>query len=392
MAGKKDTYYSGRFQGAYDINGDAVDGTLNGTEPNRGFYYDCELNDPSITISLHANRYFDENATDSKTGYKGAWVPWPSEWGVLEDTNPKVNGVENKHYGKSAIAKCLMTEDMSYSIQNNFTDNNMGNPIESLFESLKPYAPILKSGATNLKKAAGDVSKAGDFGSAFARTMGNLAKGMAPWMEKAGDYLDKALMVQGTRFTFYNGSSFNFNNLEMKFTVFSDWIKHPDNSGSYYFEPAVDYVKKLNKYAMGKYNPITNDKSLKTNVEVVDNFLEQYIGFQTPPGGFEMDTKYLDNTLAGTLRLNIGGFWAIDNLVLKNMNVTFSKIMTKIPDGAGGAVTPLYAEIVLQLTPASAIVDTGYDRFLEQEGMTNVRGPIENSYRTQLNKLKEKLT
>ena len=34
-------------------------------------------------------------------------------------------------------------------------------------------------------------------------------------MKDAEKYLNKALVVQGTRFTYYNGTSFNFNNLEM---------------------------------------------------------------------------------------------------------------------------------------------------------------------------------
>ena len=325
-----------------------------------GFYYDSQLNDPFLSLSLHANKKTNDGG---KT-----WIDWPEPH--LESTgSPGKAG----NYGAEPIAKCILTEDLVYSIQNNFTDNNMGNPLESLFETFKPYAPILGELSGELTKGAGEASKANDFGSAIVRTLGNSAKAVAPWMKKAEKYLNKALMIQGTRFTYYNGTSFNFNNLEMKYTVFSDYFG--DGQGGWKFHSVEDYIKELAPYAFGKYEPA----DIETGSKNISKFIHDYVGFQNPPGSFKMDTKCLDNVLEGTLRLNIGGMWAIDNLVLKNMNVVMSKVQAKDPENIG-KVLPLYAEITLQLAPASTIIDTGYDRIIGHKGMDNIRNAATNTY------------
>ena len=101
-----------------------------------------------------------------------------------------------------------------------------------------------------------------------------------------------------------------------------------------------------------------------------------------------MDTKCLDNVLEGTLRLNIGGMWAIDNLVLKNMNVIMSKVQAKDPrEKNSGKTVPLYAEITLQLAPASTIIDTGYDRIIGHKGMEDIRDTADRSYSLRLKQL-----
>lgn len=336
---------------------------------NSGFYYDSQLNDPFLSITLHANKKTNDGG---KT-----WIDWPGE-------HLKSTGSPGKSdtYGAEPIARCILTEDLVYSIQNNFTDNNMGNPIESLFETFKPYAPILGKLSDELTKGAGETSKANNFGSAVVRTLGNTAKSVAPWMKDAEKYLNKALMVQGTRFTYYNGTSFNFNNLEMKYTVFSDYLG--DGQGGWEFHSVEDYIKELAPYAFGKYEPA----DIETGSKNISKFIHDYVGFQNPPGGFKMDTKCLDNVLEGTLRLNIGGMWAIDNLVLKNMNVVMSKVQAKDPrEKNSGKTVPLYAEITLQLAPASTIIDTGYDRIIGHKGMEDIRDTADRSYSLKLNQL-----
>lgn len=351
---------------------------------NSGFYYDSQLNDPFLSITLHANTVETNGVWDFYKGEK-----------VLEAINNEVEG--SKHYMAEPLAKCILTEDLAYSVQNNFTDNNMGNPIESMFETFKPYAPVLGKMADGITKGAGDAAKSNNFGSAIASTLGNWGKAIAPWMKSAEGYLNKALMVQGTRFTYYNGTSFNFNNLEMKFTVFSDW----DYKGNFY--SVEDYIKKLTPYVMGKYYPSTNYEPISgVNSEDLKKFLADYVGFQEPPGGFKMDTQNLNNVLRGTLRLNIGGMWAIDNLVIKNMNVVLSKVQAKDPRGMkyesdklvsyDGSLVPLYAEITLQLAPACIIVDEGYSRITNHNGLKDIRSAAANAYMQKLNKLRSDLS
>ena len=158
-------------------------------------------------------------------------------------------------------------------------------------------------------------------GSWMVNKIGSLAEEIAPWMNKASDKLNNALIVQGTRFTYYSGTSFNFNNMELKFIAFSDWI-----NGGTEFQPVSDYIKELKPYVMGTYHPVCTDLFPEA-----DKFIKEYVGYQSPPGGFHMSTKNLGHILRGTMRLNIGGKYAISNLIIKNMNVTMSKAQAKDP-------------------------------------------------------------
>lgn len=340
---------------------------------NSGFYYDSQLNDPFLSISLHANTVKDSN---------GKWISGKDSGKTLlkaisDETKYPYSGC----YIAEPLARCILTEDLAYSIQNNFTDLNMGNPIESLFETVKPYAPILGKIARGGKKGAEEVAKAKDFGSAIVAVSGKIMNETAPWMESAEGFLNKGLVVQGTRYAYYSGTSFNFNNLEMKYTVFSDY----DINGKFY--SVENYIKKLAPYVMGEYYSSTNYKQIEEMVknENVKQYLDDYVGFQEPPGGFTMDTKNLDNVLRGTLRLNIGGMWAIENLILKNMNVVLSKVQAKDPETPGN-IMPLYAEITLQLAPACTIIDTGYDRITDHKGLDEIRQASTETYKALLEK------
>lgn len=347
-----------------------------------GFYYDSQLENPYLSISLHAN---------TKINSEGKWEAWPGDH--LEAV---YKGNEwSKCYGADPIARCIMPEDFSYSISNNFSDYNGGNPIESAFESIKPYAPILEAFSKGAGEAVKSVEDSNYFGSSAAQGLTNLLKKSGDLFGAASGYLNRGLLVQGTRFTYYNGTEFNFNNLEMKFLVFSDYVKQ---NGVWKFQSVEDYIKTLQPYVMGIYSKYSAElieklglnegeepSEFRTNVR---NFISEYVGFQDPPGGFSMDTKNLDNTLKGTLRLNIGGTWAIENLVIKNMNVNMSRVQAKDPTVPGGTV-PLYAEVILQLTPVCKLVDTGYRNILDHNGMSEIRNSVTKGYRTKLTKLKE---
>lgn len=341
---------------------------------NRGFYYDSQLEDPFLSISLHPNTYKDL--------FTGKWKLYSEK----ESLSPTMGG-DNDRYSKYPIARCIMTEDFTYSINNNWTDYNGGNPIENIFDQFKPYAPILGKGSESLKK--GIESLAGkNYGSSIVDMATGFGEKVAKIMGNGSNFLNNALMVQGTRFTYYSGSSVNFNNMELKFTVFSDWVE--DQSGSskdtdkkIKFQPVEDYISKLNDYVFGDYHPT----GFKTGLENVDNFIKEYVGYQTPPGGFTMDTqqitsKGLNVILPGTMRLNIGGRYAISNLIIKNMSVNLSKVQAKDPRrGYDGRTVPLYAEIYLQLGPACMVVNEGFNTILSHKGIKkDIIEPMEKIY------------
>lgn len=369
--------YFGRYRTVdeFDIV-EGKSGEINEVNFNGGFYYDSQLEDPYLSMSLHAN---------TKITKEGTWEKWSTNMtDCLEPVNEENDW--SRCYGKQPIARCILSEDFSYSIGNNFSDYNGGNAIEGAFETFKPFAPILGAFGENGGEAADEMLSEGSFGSDLVKGASSFLGKAAKISKKASKYLNKALFVEGTRFTYYNGTTFNFNNMEMKFLAFSDYVS--TDGSNWVFQSVEDYVKTLQPYVMGLYTPYSAQFLEDTGIQgKVKEFIQQYVGFQDPPGGFEMSAKNLNNTLKGTLRLNIGGTWAIENLVVKSMNVNMSRVQAKHPEIVGKTV-PLYAEISLQLAPACSIVDTSYGRILDHSGLDNLRIGSSNSYRDKLNQLK----
>ena len=340
-----------------------------GYTSNRGFYYDSQLEDPFLSISLHPNTYKDGN-----------------EWKVYElkdSLTPTTTDDENNkydRYSKTPIARCIMTEDFVYSINNNWTDYNGGNAIEAMFDNLKPWAPILAKGAKGLAEGLKSMGGTNNFGSAFVAASTGVGEKLIDLLRKGSDYLNRALMVQGTRFSYYSGSSVNFNNMELKFIVFSDWVNGK-------FQSVEDYIKNLHQYVFGEYNAVMTN----TGIDVIDKNIGNYIGFQSPPGGFTMDTQQIEKNglnviLKGTMRLNIGGKYAISNLLIKNMTVNLSKTQAKNPTLEGGTV-PLYAEITLQLGPACMVVNQGFEKIITHAGVQkDIIDPMKKVYEKELQK------
>lgn len=334
---------------------------------NKGFYYDSQIEDPMLSISLHPN------TIPGKDKFKDGWEV------CTGDTLEITIGGEYDKYRREPLARAIMTEDFIYSITNNFTDNDMGNPIENIFNNLKPYAPIVGKFADGLGKGA-DSMKEDDMGSYLVKKANQFAGWIAPKLKEGSSFLNNALMMQGTRFTYYSGTSFNINNMEFKFIAFSDWI----NEGKE-FQPVNEYVDLIRPYVMGKYHPVTSEL---TGTDA-DKFIAQYVGYQIPPAGFKMDTQNLNNILRGTLRLNIGGMYAISNLVIKNMTVNLSKAQAKDPrDGKEGSTVPLYAEISLQLAPACSLVDGPFEAIVNNIGVKkDIIEPVQESYKSKMKNL-----
>lgn len=339
---------------------------------NKGFYYDSQIEDPMLSISLHPN------TVPGNDEFKDGWQKWKGD--ALETT---IGGTYDC-YRREPLARAIMTEDFIYSITNNFTDNDMGNQIESIFNNLKPYAPIVGKFADGLGKGA-DSMKENDMGSYLVKKANQFAGWIAPKLKEGSSFLNNALLMQGTRFTYYSGTSFNINNMEFKFIAFSDWI-----NGGTEFQPVNEYVDLIRPYVMGIYHPVTSEL---TGTDA-DKFIAKYVGYQIPPAGFKMDTQNLNNILRGTLRLNIGGMYAISNLVIKNMTVNLSKAQAKDPrDGKEGSTVPLYAEISLQLAPACSLVDKPFEAIVNNVGVKNdIIGPVSQSYKEKMSEIKSEIT
>ena len=372
-----------------------------------GFYYDHQIYNPLYTVTLHPNTrplagptwescpsQIDSSSDLIIAGLKGKDAPdrhYDKEWdafftnGYSEDAEgtpgdgklPALTSGDHADYFAEPICSSIFTEDFNFTIANEWSGHDGGNFLESAFKNLKPYAPFLGTLAkgikqTDLEGAKGLGSSAASWLSGIVGTAGNLAKGLEP-------VLNKALYIQGTRYSMYNGSATNFGNMTMKFTLLSDWKQWYPGAPDYHFMSVYDQLTYIYPYCIGFYeNGLGGEMDswikgqLKGSMaETISTFANKYVGWQSPPGGFESINRNIDVQQKGTLRLILGGFYTIDNLVIKDINVNVSRQLCKDPTDENNMV-PLYADVQITLQPASVYTDLSLGRFLNSAGMMSI--------------------
>jgi len=124
--------------------------------------------------------------------------------------------------------------------------------------------------------------------------------------------------------------------------------------------------------------------------ESVSKFANAYIGWQSPPGGFESINRNIDVQQKGTLRLILGGFYTIDNLVIKDINVNVSRQLCKDPTNENNMV-PLYADVQISLQPASVYTDLCLGRFLNSAGMMSIIKATCKMDKEKINKMRQEM-
>jgi hypothetical protein len=151
------------------------------------FYYDKQLNDPRLVITLHPNAMYVGN---------NEWKPFPaSECFSTSVLKPSTNF----RYRKKPIAIAIANEDFSVNVSNSWTDFGRDNPFESMFNSFKPYAPMISKLSQSAEviqeirdpNSGGTVSGAMNKAIDFAQKHG----------EQFANILNRQLVVQGTRFS-----------------------------------------------------------------------------------------------------------------------------------------------------------------------------------------------
>ena len=340
------------------------------------FYYDQQLRDRRLVITLHPN---------SKYAGK-TWVPFDEEecfgYNILNDG--KDHNRKYK-YRLKPIATAIASEDFLVNVSNSWTDFGRNNPIEDVFNSIKPYAGMISAVGPAVNEIANyDYSKSS---SSVVKGIGKFLNKMSDLAKSAGlestehltDILNRQLVVQGTRFSYYSGSTTSFGNLSMKFTVFSDWIW---NGTEYVFTTCYEQLDELYDYAMCKYEDVDGSlpgvvaKEVGTAVfdsttgqkagKATKDFIESHFKWQMPPGGFRADLKSIDNIQRGTLKLRINDMYSLENLIITSMNVAYSRIPCKCPlEVDKGKIVPLYADVTLSLQPATLYSDTALRAFSE---------------------------
>ena len=342
-----------------------------------GFYYDIQMSNPLLTATLHTNTYISglipvtAEGDDSPTSIK-----WNSNnkrpiniyqqkgkfiWDLWKPISDRENGTESPEDGKvfcldplthhhslsyntnpsacyreKPLITSILSEDFIVGVNNQWGDAGGATQIESLFNQMKSSAPYVKEVGGLLRNLSNKISE-------FVDPNGWLGKGnnylgqLADRMKtSSADNLNQALVTQGTRFSYYGGTATSFGNLSMKFTLFADWCFE---NNEWVFRTVHDQLREIYPYAVGKYYPldlnvrnsVAEGTEWRTAAELADKAISDFFGWQQPPGGFQSDIRSLDTCQKGTLRLVLGGYYTIENLVISDMSVNFSKTMTKIP-------------------------------------------------------------
>ena len=207
-----------------------------------GWYYDSQLNNPLTSVSLHSNMIPEE-------GEKGTWT-----WKQISNTNTTEEVVDQKnrtykflgdsedetikglfdkkpiYYNKYPICQSICNEDFIVNISNDWSDFGVDNIAGSLWNTIRQIGPY----KSEIEKAIKPIIQEA------AKKEKNFDKDNASWSDWANhginwltenynaafgslgesDYFNRALIMQGTKFSYYGGSNVNFTNLGMRFTMF----------------------------------------------------------------------------------------------------------------------------------------------------------------------------
>jgi hypothetical protein len=352
----KSSSESNMMQKNYYIKGNSSDDTP--------FYYDQQIRDSRLTVTLHPNAKYSG----------GTWVPFPA--GECFEKNVLAN--TGFLYRIKPIATAIALEDFLVNVTNSWTDFGKVNPLEEMFNSVKPYAGMLaKMSEYGVDKTISEYNYE-DSDSTVVRSIGKVvgwakkaakAVGLTGGFDQLSDMLNRQLIVQGTRFAYYSGSTTSFGNLSMKFTIFSDWIQE---GGTYRFVTCHEQLEELYDYSMYKLEGVNVNTGIGGSTgEAIDGFIGNQFKWQMPPGGFKADLKSIDNVQRGTLKLRINDMYTLENLVITSMNASFSKIPCKHPTEIG-KIVPLYADVILSLQPVTMYSDAAMRAFVEGKSLDTV--------------------
>jgi hypothetical protein len=177
----------------------------------------------------------------------------------------------------------------------------------------------------------------------------------------------------------------------MKFTIFPQW-----KNGTFIEVP--DQVEKLYPYFIGKLESFSEATTIAPDAPDADpsyagmlkEIANKAFWFQSPPGGYLADLNSIDKIQRGTLKLKLGGFYEISNLVCSDIMVSYSKNMVKNP--ITNMLSPLFCDINITLRPSTKYSDIMLKKFvggnmiarhsihtIVEENLSNERIAIRNS-------------
>ena len=330
-----------------------------------GFYHDIQKSNRLLSVTLHPSTLPPEdknsnNTTDNSGGNstssgnnnssKGSTS---KDWIDVDDPDGyTISGDCKVKYRRKPIATAILKEDFTIAVANNWTDFNGGDTINQFWSSVRPFAAYASYAGDRLSEMSEIGNELGNLGSMAVEWINRGIDAILPYVKKGTDYLNRALVTQGSRFSYYSGTGTSFGNLTMKYTIFADWkpsnTQGSDENSTYEYISVQEQLDEITPYLMGKFVPWDEDDPSKA--------LNQFIGWQKPPGGFKAEVKNIDTFVRGTLMLNFGGYYCVPNIVIRDAQMTFSKQMVKDPKNPN-KISPLSCDVQLTLQPATKFSD-----------------------------------
>jgi hypothetical protein len=372
----------------------------------RGWYYDKQMNSPLTSATLHANMWWDSgkkefinwNEIENDNGFGNHSNECDRD--KYETIIGAVKGACG--YGIDPICTSIINEDFNIAISNTWSEFG-GDPIGNAWNDLRgPLSgvakPIIDSLNTLFENNKTAKQNSGE----------NISK-MREWLQAGADYvhgkldtskfnefdvvsfLNKALVTNGTRFTYYGGTGIAFGNLGMKFTVFPKWENNQ-------FLDVQNQVTKLYPYFIGQmetFEEATGVGKGNSNdslaVGTLKDAANRCFMFQNPPGGYLTEMSGIDLIQRGTLKLKIGGFYEITNLVCSDVMLNFSKNMVKNP--INQEISPLFCDVNITLRPSTKYSDRMLRAFVggSDTARKSMRRIIEKNLEEERNKLKSSI-
>lgn len=448
-----------------------------GVEIPKGFYYDSQLKNPITRMSLHPNTTIIRYFQDIEGQKSDALMP---EWVTLDSTMPssyKTGGGASQSYGynleqgklplvnkdnevifqfspeedknrykythreftekgdikeakeaktypysKEPIASAILSEDFKVSIANSFSKLG-GDPLGALINENKASLPIVNEVSEFIKSIAKQTRERVDKAQGSDKLKNKWQGAFADWLDKAANnplmnssILNRAVVFQGARFSFYGGTGVNFDNMSISYTIFPYWetIKDKNGKEEFKFVTVYDQLERLMPYVIGEFVPMNfggfEHKEGESQMmalakdagNIVNSVFSSYGSWQLPPGGFEVYIKDVDVVQKGTMKLKLGSLYAVDNLMIVSCNFALSKHLIKDPslmsDKFAGDIkeadalkylTPAFCDIHLGLQPVSLYSKQSLIRFIKGEETISEREEVSKRLVNNLKKLDE---
>lgn len=338
------------------------------------------------TISLHANSIY--TSKDTWVFCKG--VDDRNKNGKIERTDL----YDEDGYLYEPICTAPLQEDFQVTVQNSWSDlggDQAGDFINSIRSSLAPFAGTISAGLNEMLKNQTldkftDEEKNSTMGQilmAVVEKTAQLANGQKNIQDSQNPqkltvtesnlarFLNSALMVNSGKFSIFQGSNLNFQNMGMKFTIMPKW--DPDTG---VFDTVQHQLRDIYRYFFGEYIDMAEILGEDKNGTLLSR-----LTWQRPPGGYQADMSQLDAIQKGSLKLKLGGIYSICNVVVESAALTFSKQTVKNPrvtyerlTGEGEIsssdyLSPLSCEVNLILRPCTRYSDSTFKNIIEGAGM-----------------------